>query len=217
MKKIIFIIAFLLAIIYSVPVLAMDTNESLKEQAEALDISGFINEASSYTKETFQDIDLNSMYKNAISGNINTEGILSGIFKIAGTEVQNTLKTLGYILIIIIVHSIIKNISEGLGNGEIGEITYYVQYILIVTLIMTNFSDIIVLIKETVNNLVGFLNSLLPILVALMITTGNLVTASTVEPVLLMIITFVRKFDFFGIYTFDTCRYITWDNIEDFR
>lgn len=58
-----------------------------------------------------------------------------------------------------------------MGNNEIGEITYYVQYILIVTLIMTNFSDIVVLIKETINNLVGFINCLLPIMLALMMTT----------------------------------------------
>lgn len=192
MKKILFIISFMLAIIYSQPIYAEDINDVLKEQEETLGIADFITEASSYTKDTFQDIDLSTMYKNAISGNINTKGILNSAFKIAGREVQNTIKTLGYILIIVIVHSIIKNITEGLGNGEIGEITYYVQYILIVTLIMTNFSDIIVLIKDTVSNLVGFLNSLLPILIALMITTGNLVTASTVEPVLLMIITFVR-------------------------
>lgn len=191
MKKLIFIISFLLTILYSVPVYAMDVDETIKTQEEALGISGFIKEAGNYTKEVFEDLDLNSVYKDAISGEINTEGLLNSILKIAGGEVQNTIRTLGYILIIVIIYSIIKNISEGMGNGEIGEITYYVQYILIVTLIMTNFSDIIVLIKDTVNSLVGFLNSLLPILIALMITTGNLATASIVEPVLLTLITFI--------------------------
>ena len=74
-------------------------------------------------------------------------------------------------MVIVIIHSIVKNISEGMGNGEISKITYYVEYILIVTLIMTNFSEIIVMIKDTVNSLVGFLNSLVPILLTLMITT----------------------------------------------
>lgn len=79
-------------------------------------------------------------------------------------------------------------------NNKTGEITYYVQYVLIVTLIMTNFSETIVLIKNTINNLVGFINCLLPILLALMITTGNIVTASTIQPVLLLIITFIGNF-----------------------
>jgi len=74
-----------------------------------------------------------------------------------------------------------------MGNHEIGEMTYYVQYILIVTLIMTNFSDTVVLIKETINNLVGFINCLLPILIALMMTTRKLSNSisSTTSPSLI--------------------------------
>lgn len=65
---------------------------------------------------------------------------------------------------------------------------------------MTNFSEIIVLIKDTINSLVGFLNSLLPILLALMLATGNIVTTSTIQPLLLMMITFVRKYYFYVIF-----------------
>lgn len=191
MKKLIFIISFLLAIGYACPVYATETNETIKSQESALGIASFIKEAGEYTKELFDDVDLGTIYKNAISGNIDTKGILGTILKITGNEVKSTLKTIGYILIIIIIHSIIKSLTDGMGNGEIGEITYYVQYILIVTLIMTNFSGVIVMIKDTVNSLVGFLNSLIPILITLMITTGNLVTASTVQPLLMLIITFV--------------------------
>lgn len=101
--------------------------------------------------------------------------------------------------------------------GEIGEITYYVQYILIVTLVMTSFSEVIVMIKDTVNSLVGFLNSLLPILLALMIATGNIITASTIQPVLLLVITFVRKYYIISISTTYISWYFTWNNITNIR
>lgn len=101
--------------------------------------------------------------------------------------------------------------------GEIGKITYYVQYILIVTLVMTNFSEIIILIKDTVNSLVGFLNSLLPILLALMIATGNVVTASTIQPVLLLIITFVRKYYFICIFATYISRNSIRHNVANIR
>ena len=101
--------------------------------------------------------------------------------------------------------------------GEIGEITYYVQYILIVTLVMTSFSQVIVMIKDTVSSLVGFLNSLLPILLALMIATGNIVTASTIQPVLLLVITFVRKYHIISIFTTYISWNFTWNNITNIR
>ena len=68
---------------------------------------------------------------------------------------------------------------------------YYVQYILIVTLIMSNFSDIINLAKNTIQNLVGFSQSLIPILITLMMTTGSIASASVVQPILLFLITFI--------------------------
>ena len=84
-----------------------------------------------------------------------------------------------------------KSISESLENKSISQITYYVQYILIVTLIMSNFADIINLAKNTIQNLVGFSYSLLPILLTLMMTTGSIASASAVQPVILFLITFI--------------------------
>lgn len=89
------------------------------------------------------------------------------------------------------IHSILKSISDSLENKSISQITYYVQYILIVTLIMSNFADIINLAKTTIQNLVGFSYSLLPILLTLMMTTGSIASASAVQPVLLFLITFI--------------------------
>ena len=60
---------------------------------------------------------------------------------------------------------------ESLENESVSQITYYIQYILIVTLIMANFSTIISVIKESIANLTGFINCLVPILLALMSAT----------------------------------------------
>ncbi len=56
---------------------------------------------------------------------------------------------------------------------------------------MSNFADIIQLAKTTIQNLVGFSYTLLPILLTLMMTTGNIVSAGAVQPILLFLITFI--------------------------
>lgn len=56
---------------------------------------------------------------------------------------------------------------------------------------MSNFADIIKLIKDTIQNLVGFSHTLIPILITLMMTTGNITSASVVQPILLFLITFI--------------------------
>lgn len=115
MKKIIFIISFLLVIGHGA-VYAEEANETMKEQEESLGISDFIKEAQSYTKDTFKDADLKSIYDSAISGEIEIPGLVNSILNLIGDEVLNTIRTLGYILIIIVIHGIIKSISDGMGN-----------------------------------------------------------------------------------------------------
>ena len=59
---------------------------------------------------------------------------------------------------------------------------------------MANFADIIQMVTSSIENLVGFMNSLVPLLVTLMLTTGNIASASLIEPVILFIITFIGNF-----------------------
>lgn len=82
MKKIILLIFFLITVLNSNIVQASETDEILKEQEKSLGISGFIKQAEKYTEEAFEDIDVNTLYKDALTGNINTEGTLKAIIKI---------------------------------------------------------------------------------------------------------------------------------------
>ena len=131
------------------------------------------------------------LLNNAIKGEVDNKSIVERIFNLFGTEIKNISKSLVSILVIIIIHSILKTVSESLENETIGKIIYYVQYILIVTIIMGNFSEIVKLVQETTNNLVGFMNILVPLLMALMIYTGSITTSTILEPIILFITNFI--------------------------
>lgn len=202
MKKILTIILiaffFLLSPYYNLVSCATEKSTSqediLSSQQDSLNISGFIKEAQKYTQDTFEDLNVNELFSSAIAGNIDNETILKTIGNLVGKEVKNCITVLGSIVVIIVIHSILKSISEGLENKSISQITYYVQYILIVTLIMTNFADILSMVRTSINSLVGFMNSLIPLLVTLMLTTGNIASAGIIEPIILFIITFIGNF-----------------------
>lgn len=195
MKKIFIIIILFLIFIPTFCYATETTSEDiLQSQQDELNISSFIKEAQKYTENTFENVNINELFTSAITGKIDNSTIMKTIVNIIGKEVLNCATTLGSILVIIVIHSILKSISEGLENKSISQITYYVQYILIVTLIMTNFSDILQMVKASIQSLVGFMNSLVPLLITLMLTTGNFASASILEPIILFIITFIGNF-----------------------
>ena len=192
MKKIgfIFIISIIFINIMSTKVIAND-EDTLTEQQNEFGIGEFIEEANKYTGKFFEEIDINNIFQDAIKGEIDNESIFKNIIKLLGDELINGLTALGSILAIVVIHSILKSVGEGLENANITKLIYYVQYILIVTVVMMNFSDIVQVVKETCNNLVGFMNILTPLIISLMIYTGSIVSSGILEPIILFLINFI--------------------------
>lgn len=166
-------------------------DNTMKEQQETFGISSFIEKSKQYGGEFFEDIDIQNILNSSIKGEIDNSTIYKKILSLLGKEVQTGIKSLISILVIIIIHSVLKSVSESLENDNISKLIYYVQYIAIVTIIMSNFSDVVNLVKETTINLVGFMNTLIPVLVSLMLYTGSITTTSILEPIILFMINFI--------------------------
>ena len=171
-----------------------ETESILSSQADSLGISTFLSDSEKYTKDTFGDIDISELFTKSITGNIDNSTIINIVFSLLGENIKTALTTIASVMVVVIIHSILKAISENLGNENVSKIAYYIEYILIITLVMTNFSTIITEMKEAVQNLTGFANTLIPLMITLMMTTGNIVSSGMLQPILLLLITFISNF-----------------------
>ena len=189
MKKIILI--FILVLILLPCKVYAETEEIMSSTQEKFNISGFIKEAEGYMGEAFGELDLTEMLSQAIQGKIDNKTLYQKLLKLLGKEVSSSLKILISILVIIVIHGILKSITDNLENTNISQIIYFVQYILIVTLIMSNFTEIIGIVKDTANDLVGFINVLIPLLLTLMVYTGSIATSTVLQPIILFICNFI--------------------------
>ena len=169
------------------------TSQMIQQEKETFGISSFIDETKKYTNDFFEDMNISDVINSAITGKIDNNKILKKLLKIFGKEIVSSLKTIIAVLVIVLIHSIIKAVADNLETSNISKTIYYVQYILIVTIVMSNFSDLILSITSTIQNLVGFMNSLVPLLITLMIYTGNIATSSLLEPIILIIIEFISN------------------------
>jgi stage III sporulation protein AE len=172
---------------------SVNANSVLEEQKSGFGIKEFLKEAESYVPDTFKDLDISNIFNMAVSGNIDNISLFKKILNLLGSQVTDTIKILINILVIVLVHSILKSIADSIESTNISKIIYYVQYILIVTIIMSNFSDIISSVKETIENLIGFAESLIPLLITLMMYTGSIATTAVIEPILLFLIEFIAN------------------------
>ena len=190
MKKIILIFALIIFLLFPTLTYAEEVSqdEIISSQKEVLNIPKFINESKKYTEDVFGDVDYGQLLNSAITGNIDNKLLGKSILNLIGKETIVSIRVIASIMVIVIIHSVLKSISEGLENQGITQITYYVQYILIVTLIMTNFADVITMVKTSINN------CLIPLLTTLMLSTGSIASVNLLQPILLFLITFIGNF-----------------------
>ncbi len=199
MKKKKLIIFFLVVLVFEIflqvkSVQAEETDEIMKVQKDAVGVSDFIEESNKYTTGAFSDLDLNEVFSSVISGKTDKSKIYKGIWKVFGSELQGAITALGSILVIIIINSILNCITEGLQNKSISQIAFYVQYILIVTIAVGNFSTIISSIKESINEMTNFTNMLIPIMMTLIISTGNVTSATVLQPIIVFMTALIGNF-----------------------
>ena len=194
MKKFLFIVSIIFTI-YPISYVRAEslTQQMIKEEQETFGISDFVKETDKYTNDFFEDINISEVLNSAINGKVDNSNIFKKILNLFGKEIVSSLKTIIAVLTIVLIHSIIKVVAENLETSNISKIIYYVQYILIITIIMSNFSDLILAITNTIQNLVGFMNTLVPLLITLMIYTGSIATSSLLEPIILFIIEFISN------------------------
>ena len=144
MKKIVCLFITIILIIFPINSIYANENtnendsqsQTLEEQQEEFGINDFIQESQKYTGEFFEDIDINKILQDALKGEVNNDSIISKILNLLGKEFTSALGAIAEILAIIIIHSILKSVSDGLENDNISKIIYYVQYILIITINM---------------------------------------------------------------------------------
>ena len=187
MKKILILVLLLILI----PNSSIATEQIIDDQMEALNLSSFITEGEKYTKEAFPDLNVEDLITNSLTGQIDNSILYKALLKLLGKEVVSSITMLGSILVIIVLHSILKSIGENLGNDSVSKIAYFIEYILIITIIMSNFATIITTIQNTISNLVGFMNTLVPILIALVIATGQVASGALIQPILIFAIVFI--------------------------
>ena len=168
--------------------------EFLNSQKTVLGITDFLKTAQNYTKNTFPDLDLSDVFSSAITGSISTNFWTTSVLDLAGQEVKLAIQLMITVLIVVIIHSILKAICENLGNQSTSKIIYFIQYLVIVTLVTNSIVSVIDITRDSIQQIVNFMNLLIPLLSTLMLTTGSITTIGIIQPIIIFMISFIGNF-----------------------
>jgi len=127
-----------------------------------------------------------------LGGNLKLDGqdVLKRILNVFVDELKENRELLFKIIGISLICSILKHLQNHF-EGNVSEIAFYVCYMLIITLIITSFTNIINICTKSIAKLKNFMNIIIPILITLLLTMGNIATVTAIQPVLLAMISII--------------------------
>lgn len=190
MKKSIFkiLIAFstLVGVIFFYTNIYATEMEEIKENIKLDDV---INSLEDYAQ--IEDVDIKDMTQNLIKGEKLDYGVIGNfITENLFSEIQLTLKTSILILIVIVIMAIIQSI-ELENSSSVCYITSLVGFLIIVTLVLKNYIDMVSIFLEVIKTLTKILEVVSPVLLSILIATGEITTSGIISPIVLFLTTIV--------------------------
>ena len=135
--------------------------------------------------------------KNVIDGlnkgdvALNGGEVVSSILKLLFRETTESLKLSVMIFLVALLASYLEGLKTGFGETGISEIAFYACYIVIAGICATVFRNVSLGAAETIENIAVFMKMVVPAVVALLFTSGAIISASALEPAVLVMISII--------------------------
>ena len=167
-KKIIILTIFFTVLFSANTSNATSETELIDSQVEELQINSLIADIE---KVTDTEIDLNEVFQKSIKGESSGNLIIKAIETILGKQLEETLKMMVSILLIILIYGMLQNISQNFGNNQKGKIGHFIQILILITVLLKIYAEILKIVKETIEVISSLIYILLPLFMSLSIAT----------------------------------------------
>lgn len=140
--------------------------------------------------DILQNYDPKSIISDAASGKfeLNLKSIANNALKYLLKEIYTNLHILIKLIVLVILCAILKNLQTSFMSEGVGEIAFYVCYIVVVTIILVSFSTAMQIGIGMINGMVDFMYATTPVLITLIVSGGNFTTGGVFQPVMLLIV-----------------------------
>lgn len=146
-----------------------------------------IDEVEKYVKDdnVVKNVDLKTYIKELVRGETNLLDLFdkNKIKTAALSEIKTSIKIATSILVLALLSSIIKSLENSFSSKGITTVTNYIVFITVVTLTLVSFRDILSLCYTTVENIMGLVNVIIPIMISLLVLVGFPITSTALNPI----------------------------------
>lgn len=116
------------------------------------------------------------------------KSIMVGLLEFFFHELIFNGKLLGTLFMLTLFSIFLQTLHNAFDKGSVSKIAYFVVYIVLLFLALNSFYTVVTYTKDAIDTMGGFMIALLPLLLGLMASVGNLVSISFFHPITIFLI-----------------------------
>ena len=150
----------------------------------------FENYADNCSSKLMEDYDPEKIIADAAKGSLKMDmpGFLKKILMYLFDEIFLNINIMIKLVVLVILCAILKNLQTSFLSENVGEMAFYACYIVIISILIVSFNSAMQLGREIIDNIVGFMHATIPVLIALMVSGGNIASGGIFEPVMIAVV-----------------------------
>ncbi|MBS3995447.1 MAG: stage III sporulation protein AE [Alkaliphilus sp.] len=166
------------------------TDDLVLQQLENIDteaLEDIIGKINMETEDFLPALDIRAMTLSLLKGEqtLTFQGTVNGLFKYLFREVVVNFSLLAKLMILSILCAFLNNLSNAFESEAVGKLAYIVCYLVIIAIAVQSFSVATKIGLNAINDMVNFMQALLPILLTFLMATGGITTTALFQPIII--------------------------------
>jgi len=184
--------ALLMLLALSAPAFSMPStavpagdNPLLAQTVEELET--FLREIDRELAQAIPEFSLSRLFHSLKEGKVDLSAgaVLQGVLQFVFRELLANSRLLGQLIVLAVLAAVLQNVQAAFENATISKLANAVIFLALMSLALVSFHRVTATGKAAIEQMVQFVQALLPVLVTLMAGLGSLSTASLIHPVIL--------------------------------
>lgn len=190
-KKIIYIWLLLCLLLAPVPVQAAPEQPSLSAEGQLAELEmnkleEFMEQLNSEIEGAVPSLNFKELVTQVIKGDLDWQvaDIFTSLFKYLFKEVVANASLLGKLVVLAVICAVLQNLMAAFEKGTTGKLAYSVSYMALVSLAIGSFTLAVNIGMEAIDNMVHFMQALMPLLLTLLAAMGGVASTAIFHPII---------------------------------
>ncbi|MDA8229440.1 MAG: stage III sporulation protein AE [Desulfitobacterium hafniense] len=168
------------------------SSADIANQVDLSQVKGFLEKIDADVQSSLPGFSLARIFEDLKQGklDLSPENIGKSLLKLLGNEILRNAPLIGKLLVLAVLCAILQQLQHSFG-GSVGKMSQALTYLVLLGIALASFQIAVDVAKGAIEQMVGFMQTLFPVMLTLLLAMGNLTSAALFKPIVMGSLTFL--------------------------